>query len=148
MRGRIAPLILLAVPVLALAGRPSKRLSDHDRGELLYQRHCMQCHGATNAGNGPAAEHLVAVVPDLRGGMSQERREELVPVLLDGRGSMPSFQESFGRYDARRVLRYMAMLPPEVPPPEAADDTPPDDTPPDDPDTDAGDDDDEGDAAH
>jgi mono/diheme cytochrome c family protein len=113
---------------LAWAGRPTKRLSDDDRGKLLYDRHCVQCHGATAAGDGLAAAALVKPVPDLRDGkLSSDNREAMAAVVLDGRNVMPSFEMSFDRYDARRVMRWMekqangktAVAPPE--PTEPAD---------------------------
>ncbi len=108
-------LFLVAIPFIALAGRPNKRLSDADRGELLYQRHCQACHGATNSGQGPATTSLVVEIPDLRGQLSKANREDNASLVLDGSGAMPGFKVSFDRYDARRVLRYMETLPAEQP---------------------------------
>jgi cytochrome c553 len=104
------PLALLLVGGVAWSGRPSKRLSDEARGEQLYDRHCVQCHGATGAGDGAAAAALVAKVPDLRGQLTADNREEKAKAVLYGKGVMPGFESSFDKYDARRALRHMEKL--------------------------------------
>lgn len=88
----------------------SKRPSDEERGEELYERHCLSCHGASAAGDGPATEALVKPVPDLRGRMSADGREAAVSVVLEGRGAMPSFAVSIDEHDARRVVRHLERL--------------------------------------
>jgi cytochrome c len=104
------PLALLLVGGVAWSARPSKRLSDEARGEQLYDRHCVQCHGATGAGDGAAAAALVAKVPDLRGQLSSDNREDMAKSVLFGKGVMPGFESSFDKYDARRALRHMEKL--------------------------------------
>lgn len=102
------PIFGVVIAGIAYAGRPTKRLSDDDRGKQLYDRHCVQCHGAKGAGDGPAAAALVHPVPDLRDGkLTFTNREAKAAVVLDGKNAMPSFETSFDRYDARRVLRWM-----------------------------------------
>ena len=115
MRGRTLALgVLLAVTTVAVAApkkrNKNKRPPDLERGRELYERHCVQCHGVDLAGDGPAAEALVAPVPDLAGLVSTEGRDALVPVVMNGRNSMPGFETSFDRYDARRVLKFIARL--------------------------------------
>src|SRR5688572_5527393 len=71
MRWRSLLPVLVVVATLLVAGlasgaRSSKRLKDDERGEMLYDRHCIQCHGASAAGDGPATPALVVPVPDLR----------------------------------------------------------------------------------
>lgn len=101
----------IAVGGVAMAARPTKRLSDEERGAQLYERHCVQCHGTTAAGDGPATAALVAKVPDLRGGkLTADTREAQARLVLDGKGAMPSFSTSFDRYDAHRVLRHMERI--------------------------------------
>ena len=113
---RRLPALLLVLAFAAIAGaavaaRPSKRLDDVERGKQLYERHCVQCHGAGVAGDGGATAAMIAKVPDLRAGkLTDANQEAMVAVVLDGRGPMPSFEASFDRYEARRLLRYMQSL--------------------------------------
>ncbi|MCA9489007.1 MAG: cytochrome c [Myxococcales bacterium] len=93
---------------VALAGQPTKRPTDEQRGKELYERHCLACHGARGAGDGPATEALVVPVPDLMGKVKAD--PATVDVVEIGRGTMPSFRPSFDAADARRVLMYMAKL--------------------------------------
>ncbi len=106
----VVPFAVLLVASAAWATRPSKRLGDEARGEQLYTRHCVQCHGVSGAGDGPAAAALVAKVPDLRGEVTGKNREAHAQIVLDGKGVMPGFEASFDRYDARRVLRHMEKV--------------------------------------
>ncbi len=100
-----------ALPGVAGAQQqPAKRLPDLERGEELYLRHCVQCHGVTGAGDGPATAALVAPVPDLRGGVEKSDLDEIAKIVLAGRGAMPAFEMSFDRYDARRALRYLDKI--------------------------------------
>lgn len=123
--------VLLAAAALAAlyatdapADTPNRRPTEEERGEELYARHCVQCHGATAAGDGPAARALVHPVPDLRG--RQIVDDAAVDVVFLGRGAMPSFEESFDRADARRVLLHMQRLAAsDAPGPDARAEPPP-----------------------
>jgi mono/diheme cytochrome c family protein len=99
---------LLIYSAAAPAGQPTKRPTDLDRGQQLWERHCWQCHGATNQGDGPAAASLVHTVPNLVGQMVVS--DELARTILRGKGPMPGYEQSFDFHDARRVLKYQATL--------------------------------------
>jgi mono/diheme cytochrome c family protein len=114
---RVFTLMLLFLGSVAWAAQPTKRPSDAQRGEELYNRHCFQCHGETNRGDGPATSALVATVPDLKGKTKTD--EAAQRIVLRGRGPMPGFEASFDINDARRVLKHMQGLP--KPKPEPAD---------------------------
>lgn len=100
--------LLLTHTPAAPAGQPSKRPSDMDRGQQLWERHCWQCHGATNQGDGPAAAALVHTVPNLIDQIVVT--DELARLVLKGKGAMPGYEQSFDFHDARRVLKYQATL--------------------------------------
>lgn len=95
---------------LALAEQPKTRPSDAERGEELYRKHCVQCHGVRNAGDGPVAAAMVAPVPDLQGQL--EAKEPFITVILFGKGAMPGYEATFHKQDAVRVLKYQASLGP------------------------------------
>lgn len=100
---------MMVVASLALAGKqPSKRPTDAERGEELYERHCLACHGAGARGDGPATAALREDVPAVR---DFEITSELLDVVVGGRNLMPAFGDTFDRVDARRVLKHMAKLP-------------------------------------
>lgn len=97
--------VLLAA---ALAAQPSKRPTDAERGEELYRRHCLACHGVANDGKGPLASVMVHPVPSLVGKVEVD--EEQVRVVLKGREAMPAYEATFDAADARRVLGFMKGL--------------------------------------
>jgi len=118
---------VVGVVGIASAAKSSKRLSDDERGKQLYERSCIQCHGPGGAGDGPATAALVHPVPDLRGkiGTDDGTVEEMAQIVINGRGTMPGYEMSFDKYDARRVVRYLAKvsLDPSIkaaPPPKPA----------------------------
>lgn len=92
----------------ALAADGGKRPTDEVRGKELYDRHCLACHGATAAGDGPATTALVAEVPNLQGAVKDDKAA--IELVRFGRGAMPAFEASFDAEDARRVLKYMAQV--------------------------------------
>lgn len=92
----------------AIAEVPTQRPSDEERGQTLWERHCWQCHGETNEGDGPATADLVVEVPSLIGALTVD--EETARSILRGKGTMPGFEESFDLQDARRVLNYQVSL--------------------------------------
>ncbi|MEY3209597.1 MAG: hypothetical protein RIT28_78 [Pseudomonadota bacterium] len=102
--------LVLTVAGAVLAGMPTKRPEDHVRGRTVFMQSCWQCHGASNDGQGPAAEALVGGVPDLRGKMSEDRFDALIPIILEGKGKMPAYAEEMDKHDARRVLVYLHRL--------------------------------------
>ena len=118
--------LVLTVAGAVLAGMPTKRPEDHVRGRAVFMQSCWQCHGASNNGQGPAAEALVGGVPDLRGKMSEDRFDALIPIILEGKGKMPAYAEEMDKHDAKRVLVYLHRLdtgeetPPAPPSPKAA----------------------------
>lgn len=100
--------MLLLLSLQAFADQPKYRPSDMERGEELYRRHCVQCHGIRNRGDGPVASVLVAPVPDLEGKVKAVGPQ--VDIVLFGRGHMPGFEATFHKQDAVRVLKYQATL--------------------------------------
>jgi mono/diheme cytochrome c family protein len=78
-----------------------------DPGARLFRTHCATCHGATGRGNGPLAEHLRRMPPDLtklsagNGGVFPSER---VARIIDGRDvpshgdrEMPVWGDAFSR---------------------------------------------------
>ncbi len=109
--------MIILSSILATAGQPTKRPRDEARGEELYRRHCVACHGARNGGRGPATNALVHAVPALQGKVTPD--EPHVSVVLRGKNAMPGFEASFDRADSVRVLKYMRGLGPDKQLPKA-----------------------------
>ena len=124
-------LVLLLVGSTAVGATPTKkkkknaRPTDAERGKELYERHCVMCHGDGAKGDGPMTKALVADVPDLTGSLTKDTLSTYVQTVLKGKNSMPGFELSFDKYDARRVLRTMISRQTEGP--ESTDDEKPSD---------------------
>ena len=108
----IVPVGILGLVLVgsAVAGRPSKRPSDDDRGRELYDRHCVACHGVAVAGDGPAAAAMVRPVPNLQAALTSDKVDGYVDAVYVGKGAMPGFEATFDKADARRVLAWAAQL--------------------------------------
>jgi mono/diheme cytochrome c family protein len=109
---RLIPILLLLTLVAgsALAEKhdwPTKRSSDTEWGEDLYNKHCWQCHGRKGEGDGPAADALQVEVPVLRGISDPSNRGDMVTTARQGHGAMPAYHESISRQDMRRVFLYL-----------------------------------------
>lgn len=107
---------------------PTKRPPDAEVGQALYQQSCWQCHGERGLGDGPAAAAIVGGVPSLEGRVAEEAFDELVKLVVEGRGRMPAFGEDIDKHNARRILVYLREVmegriePGKAkPPPKAAD---------------------------
>lgn len=117
MRARLGPVavtltlgiaVLVALsPALAASNR---RPSDAERGQEIYERSCLACHGEFGRGDGPATADLVQPVPSMEGLVTKSNVNDHVQAVLIGKGRMPGFEASFDRYDARRVLRHLARV--------------------------------------
>jgi mono/diheme cytochrome c family protein len=119
----IALLAVVALPSWALAESsswPTKRSSDTDWGQDLYDKHCWQCHGRKAEGDGPAAAALQVPVPALRGTSDDATRGDLVTTARQGSGTMPAYHESISRQDMRRVFLYIESLDKPEKKPEAS----------------------------
>jgi mono/diheme cytochrome c family protein len=105
-------------PVLLVpADEPAGDLS---RGQAVYQERCVQCHGVTGDGQGPAAKYMYPKPRDYRRGLfkftstpygSRPLRADLVRTVRQGiRGtSMPGFSLLAER-DLQAVVDYVEML--------------------------------------
>lgn len=114
---------------------PSRIPANDERGQELYDRSCASCHGPNAKGDGPLAASLVTPVPDLSQGLGDKNEDELIRVVMKGRGAMPGFEQSFKdwmppargesppdfRKWARAVLQHMKQAGKRPPMPDAAD---------------------------
>jgi mono/diheme cytochrome c family protein len=82
------------------------------RGNVLYQRHCMACHGPEGAGNGPVVgpgkfPFAPAVVGPQASGFSDGY---LYGIIRVGRGLMPAYGDRMTHADRWAVVLYMRQL--------------------------------------
>lgn len=111
-----APVPLKAVPSPKLAAQARPPLpGDFHRGQALFDKHCLQCHGASRRGTGPKRNELLAPPADLRDPvfLSSRDDEALLKTILQGGlfvGAskwMPGFAAVMTDQDARDVVALM-----------------------------------------
>jgi mono/diheme cytochrome c family protein len=80
------------------------------RGEVLYNRACVPCHGVEGAGVGPV---VAAGVPP-RSVISDEARAlsdgYLYSIIRVGRGAMPAYGHQLAHFDRWHVVNYLRQL--------------------------------------
>ncbi len=99
---------------------PGRASSTLKVGQAVYQKRCVQCHGVSGDGNGPAARYLYPKPRDYRKGLfkftstesgSRPLKEDLVHIVQRGiRGtSMPSFK-LLPENEISSVIDYVLVL--------------------------------------
>jgi mono/diheme cytochrome c family protein len=103
-----------------VAGAPS----DTTRGKVVYDAHCVECHGATGRGDGPAASTLAPRPRDFASGKYKIRStetgsvptdEDLIRTVSQGLAgsAMPGWQKILPDADVADVVTYIKSLSPQ-----------------------------------
>ena len=78
------------------------------KGKLIYEKNCIPCHGNSGKGDGIAGKFFSPPPADFT---SQEFKEdsvgELLEVIHEGKGNMPSFEERLSEEEMVEVLGYI-----------------------------------------
>ncbi len=107
-----------AVGLLALSSAPA-RAADADKGEAVYQKRCLQCHGDEGDGLGPAAEYLNPPPRDFTLGLFKIQSSafdadlpndaDLVRMVRDGMPgtAMPGWSDILSEAEIADVIAYI-----------------------------------------
>lgn len=122
--GRAAASRLPALAVAALMAAPSGRAAaqDAERGRVVYDAWCAECHGPEGRGDGPAAERMLPRPRDFTGARYQIRTtgsgelptdEDLLRIVRDGMPgtAMPGWP-NLSSARQRDVVAYLKSLSP------------------------------------
>ena len=80
-------------------------------GKAVYDKSCASCHGADGKGN-PAMtkvfgeKELNIVTKEVAG----KKDDELLKVIVDGKGKMPAAGKTLGKSDQKAVLEHVRSL--------------------------------------
>lgn len=78
------------------------------RGEQLYRKQCLTCHGADGKGNTPLAQALPVAPPNLSSGLLWRRFDgDVYWSLRHGKGAMPAFGAQLSVADSWALIDYM-----------------------------------------
>lgn len=99
-------------PVRVASADPNFLPITQPTGEEIYGRYCVACHGASGAGDGPAAAALTPRPSDLTDPerMSGFSDEELIAIIADGRNTMPGFSTQLSSEDISALLEFVRAL--------------------------------------
>ncbi|MBI1906256.1 MAG: c-type cytochrome [Rhodocyclales bacterium] len=108
----------VAAPVRSEAVPPTPVAADEAAGKKVYERNCMQCHGAEGAGDGPAAEFVYPKPRDFRLGMYKIRTtlsgqlptdHDLFKVVSQGipGTSMPAWERYLSEEERWQAIHYI-----------------------------------------
>lgn len=85
-------------------------------GAALYKRQCVMCHGATGAGDGPAAKTLKGKLPSLadKATMSKLSHAQIHEAITAGKkteiGSMPALGKRLKPEEITDIVNYVRTL--------------------------------------
>jgi mono/diheme cytochrome c family protein len=114
---------VMATVIFIVAGGHTRLHAQPSRGKFVYDAHCVECHGASGKGDGPAASHLTPAPRDFTSGKYKIRSTESGNVPADDdllqtvrRGlygtAMPAWDKLLPDADLREVVGYIKTLSP------------------------------------
>jgi|GEM_PF-6604617 len=91
---------------------PSVLKTEHNTPAKDFTTYCSACHGRSGKGDGPAAIALQPKPRNLTDSNFQKKRtdDELVTVILSGKGAMPSFKAQLTEIQIRDLVGYIRTL--------------------------------------
>ena len=103
----LASVLLLSTTAVAQKIEPSPE--NISKGEAIYKKHCLMCHGATGLGDGPAGKRLNPKPYNFQDKekMGAETDEHLFKELTKGKGPMPAFERKLKENERWMVLHYI-----------------------------------------
>ncbi len=82
-----------------------------DRGQVIYRRFCLPCHGPTGAGDGLVAQKGFPPPPAFTAESSLNMSDgEMYHVLTYGKGNMPAYATQITRIDRWNVISYVRQM--------------------------------------
>lgn len=116
MKTRVILLSLIVLlgmtgPLVLAQDRPG----DLKYGEVIYQRHCLQCHGIGGGGNGPDAVYLTVPPANLLSNQSRLKSDfELYMIIAHGSiySPMHGWRDRLMDDEMWDVLEYIRFLAP------------------------------------
>lgn len=80
-------------------------------GKAVFAKECLQCHGASGKGDGPAAKDLKVKPKNLDDeAVGKQSDGALFWKLTEGRAPMPSYDKTLSETERWQVIRYVRSL--------------------------------------
>lgn len=103
---------LLALLVIS-PGASEPLPGDLQRGQKIYEKYCLECHGETGRGDGPRAPLLAPRPGNLVSAATSTKTDpELLRIITDGvpRTAMRGWKDELTEDDRRSVLAFIRSL--------------------------------------
>ena len=103
----LASVLLLSTTAVAQKVEPTPE--NISKGEAIYKKNCLMCHGATGLGDGPAGKRLNPKPYNFQDKekMAAETYEHLLKEITKGKGPMPAFERKLKENERWMVLHYI-----------------------------------------
>lgn len=83
--------------------------TDSEVGSSVFKLECSVCHGEDGSGNTDIGKE--SKIPDLRSaGVQGKTDSELIKVISEGKGEMPSFEKKLDANKIKEVVAYIRQL--------------------------------------
>lgn len=120
--GMLKKLISTTFAAVVIAGAAQAQSGDIDRGEVIYNKRCLQCHGDEGDGLGPAAERLNPPPRDFTLGLYKYKTSafdddlpndsDLLRMIRDGMPgtAMPGWGDMLSEQDMQDVIAFIKFF--------------------------------------
>jgi mono/diheme cytochrome c family protein len=105
-----AALVITATALMIfLPNRSGAIASVRNSGSDIFRTRCTVCHGVDGIGHTELGKKLKT--PDLRSDEVQKLSDdELLEIIMDGKGEMPGFERKLTRDDIQQVILHLRKL--------------------------------------
>jgi mono/diheme cytochrome c family protein len=109
MRHGILPQTQLPPGKILVTGKPINRAKAM-RGKVLYEKHCLQCHGKRGLGDGPMSADLDPAPANLRQTVRSVPHFTFFVSVSQWIGKMPGWKQAFSRKEISELSHYLRTL--------------------------------------
>lgn len=107
--GILASAVVLLLSGLVRAGESEPEIAY--RGKMLYEAHCLVCHGPTGKGDGPSSHALIPPAPDFTDPVVKESltKSRVTEAVANGRltTQMEAWKNKLPAADIQEVMEYI-----------------------------------------
>lgn len=109
----VGPWILICLIAVAFTAAMADRPVPTDRGKIIYQTRCLECHGAEGRGDGKKAPFLSPRPGNLVSAATSAKSDrDLLRTIQNGklRTAMPAWKDILTEEEMQDVLQYVRSL--------------------------------------
>jgi len=98
--------------IVPVSSVPVKKFDEASasRGKILYENHCISCHGPKGEGNGPLASEQKIPPSNLRTLVKEVPDFDFFMSVSNWKGAMPGWKEKFNQAELDDIKSYLKTL--------------------------------------